>query len=372
MKYCLSISIACTLAGFMYKVHGLSIIHDHINNLSLPNRNPAKCIERQYYDTKQSSSSSSETCTSLALTRRYLLQNSGLTLISCFVLPIQSKAEVVDPIQPSRQQQKPFAPTSALLPILKLKIWLDEAFDVSTSMKQLKPKEQRDEVYLLVLKMNDILTNPPKLFFKGERMEKSSTSTSSSIVAANFGQLTGSISSINKDQYQSNRQSLNMANKVAAMLNQADVERQWGMLQYAEQKRANENEMRAAFNFYTSQLSFGDSYILTANKDERKTMIRNDELPSLSAVITSDLDLRDLYRNQFLTSIEDLKAEVAYQVKLGGTNRHVDGNDGIQSMDEMDIADILEFMNTAHTAMENWFDMIEVKEVDAAMKTLVQ
>ena len=363
MTKCFSISIACIIAGYMlYKVHGLSIIHDSTKNPALLKRIQPKCIDGRYHhETKESPSDVSRT-----LTRRDVLRSSGLSLISCLILPNPSRAETVDPIQPLRQQQqqKPFAPTSALLPILKLKLWLDEAFVVSTSMKKVtKPEEQRDEVYQLVLQMNDILTNPPKLFLKGEKIDKSSSSS----VAANFGQLTGSISSVNKDQYQSNRQSLNMANKVAAMLNQADVERQWGMLQYAEQKRANDNEMRAAFNFYTSQLSFGDTYVLTANKDERKTMIRNDELPSLAAVITSDLDLRDLYRNQFLTAIEDLQAEVAYQVKLGGSaNKQSDGND------EMDITDILEFMNTAHTAMENWFDMIEVGEVDAAKKVLFQ
>ena len=38
-------------------------------------------------------------------------------------------------------------------------------------------------------------------------------------------------------------------------------------------------------------------------------MIRNDELPTLTATITSDLDLRDLARNTFLTAIDDATAE---------------------------------------------------------------
>lgn len=64
-----------------------------------------------------------------------------------------------------------------------------------------------------------------------------------------------------------------------------------------------------AFNYYTRQLSFADEYVLTASKEERKQLIRNDNLPSLTAVITSDLDRRDLYRNQFLTAIDDASAE---------------------------------------------------------------
>jgi len=38
-------------------------------------------------------------------------------------------------------------------------------------------------------------------------------------------------------------------------------------------------------------------------------MIRNDSLPSVKAVITADLDLRDLYRNQVLTGVEDFRAQ---------------------------------------------------------------
>ena len=137
------------------------------------------------------------------------------------------------------------------------------------------------------------------------------------------------------------------------MLNQADVKRQWGMLQYAESKLERENELRAAFNFYSSQLEFGDSYLLTASKEDRKRMIRNHELPSLAAVITSDLDLRDLYRNQFLTAIEDAKAEVSYQVK--------------QTEDKMDSKDAVELVGQAYIACGKWFDLIASSDVDAAV-----
>ena len=87
------------------------------------------------------------------------------------------------------------------------------------------------------------------------------------------------------------------------------------MLQYSESKREEGSEMRAAFNFYTRQISFAEEYALTASKEERKRMIRNDELPTITAVVTSDLDCRDLYRNEFLSNIDDACAEAAYQVK---------------------------------------------------------
>ena len=157
-----------------------------------------------------------------------------------------------------------------------------------------------------------------------------------------------------------NRKSLNLGDKFTAMLNQADVERQWGVLQYAESKREEDNEMRAAFNFYSRQLTFSDEYMLTASKEKKKEMIRNDELPSVTAVITSDLDRRDLYRNEFLTAIDDLTAEVAYQVKQQTSN------------EEIDVTDAVSLMNEAHEACENWFSLIasqDVEEAIAAVKT---
>ena len=128
------------------------------------------------------------------------------------------------------------------------------------------------------------------------------------------------------------------------------------MLQYAETKREESSEMRAAFNFYTRQLSFGDNYLLNAPKEERKKMIRNDELPSLTAVITSDLDRRDLYRNQFLTAIEDARAEVAYQAK--------------QSIENFEVLDVIDLVNEASLACENWFLLIAPQDVKEAIDVL--
>jgi len=145
-----------------------------------------------------------------------------------------------------------------------------------------------------------------------------------------------------------------LLNKVQAAFNQADVERQWGMLQYSESVREQNNEILAAFNFYTKQLQFGNSYRLTASKEDKKRMIRSEELPSLAAVITSDLDLRDLYRNQLLTAVEDVKAEVSYQL--------------LKPQDELDPSDVIELMNQAYTACTKWFDFISPDDVRDAME----
>ena len=242
---------------------------------------------------------------------------------------------------------KPYAPVETLLPALRLKGWVDQAYALSRQLADTE-SDQKDQQYQLLKQMNDVLSVPPKLFLGGSKIPKRTSRPTA--------QLTTGISSANKSNYKDLRSDLSIPDKMAAMLNQADVERQWGMLQHAESKREQSNELRLAFNFYTQSLVFGDSYQLTASKEDKKRMIRNDELPSLTAVITSDLDLRDLYRNQFLTSIEDAKAEVAYQVK--------------QIPEDIDRADSIQLMADAHTACQKWFDLIPTVDIDEALSIM--
>jgi len=246
------------------------------------------------------------------------------------------------------RNQKPFAPPNALLPATRLKLWFDSAYKLSSCLASADNKTEEKRI---LQEMNGILSPQPKLFLSGEKILKRTSNPTA--------QLTTGISGANKDQYQFNRKGLNPGDKIAAMLNQADVERQWGMLQYAESKREESNEMRAAFNYYTQQLSFGDDYVLTASPEERKKMIRNDDLPSITAVITSDLDLRDLYRNQFLTAVEDARAEVAYQATK------------VASVDEIDVLDTVDIMDRAFAAMNNWFGLIAPGDLEEAIHSCV-
>ena len=63
-----------------------------------------------------------------------------------------------------------------------------------------------------------------------------------------------------------------------------------------------------------------------------------------------------LYRNQFLTSIEDAKAEVAYQVK--------------QVPQDVDRADAISLMADAHTACQKWFDLIPSVDIDEGLNVM--
>ena len=83
-------------------------------------------------------------------------------------------------------------------------------------------------------------------------------------------------------------------------------------------------------------------------------MIRSDQLPTLTAVITSDLDLRDLYRNQILTAMDDARAEVLFQMK----------------QQKPEFEDTILFIKEAYAASEDWFALIPKEDLDEAMNAV--
>lgn len=275
--------------------------------------------------------------------RRRMLECVGAIVL----LPPVCNAE--DEMQ-NRRQGKPFAPVTALLPATRCKLWIDRAHELSSTLPSVSDDYQKQSQVLNDLLM--VLSNRPNLFVKGEKMKKRTNKASA--------QITTSVSSANKEQWQRNRQSLGMSNQLQAMFNQADVERQWGILQAGEAQREQANEIRAALNFYTQQLEFGDSYQLTASREDRKRMIRNDQLPTLTAVITSDLDLRDLYRNELLTALDDAIAEAKYQSKEQETTGKA-----------VDLKDLVELMDQAESSLSKWFAMIAPEDVQEALDAIV-
>jgi hypothetical protein len=272
--------------------------------------------------------------------RRVLLQTSAAIIPTVF-LPSSCRAEQ----RLTCKEGKPCAPVEALLPATRCKLWIDRAHE--TSSKLAAAKDQHEH-YETLKALTSTLSNRPKLFISGETPIKRTNNISA--------QITTAVSTANKEQWQRNRESLNLPTQIAAMWNQADVERQWGMLQAGEARREQSNEIRAALNYYTQQLVFGDSYRLTAPRETRKRMIRNDELPTLTAVITSDLDLRDLYRNQLLTTLDDAIAEANYQFKEQQERQSI-----------VDVSDLVDLMDQAFVASSKWFAFIALEDLQEAM-----
>lgn len=122
------------------------------------------------------------------------------------------------------------------------------------------------------------------------------------------------------------------------------------------------SSIRAALNAYTNNLVFGNSYQLNAVGEEKKFLVRNDALPNVNAVVVSDLDIRDLYRNQVLNNMDDAKAELKYQLST------VSKNDG---EDVVDTEEILNCLMKAKESCDEWFSFIPKDDIDDALRAVM-
>jgi hypothetical protein len=308
--------------------------------------------------------------------RRYFLQYQTATvatIATTCISPLQSAlaetgldAADSPPATPSGdvlESLKPFAPVSALVPATRARLWIEEAYQISSDFKNDKISSGQEQVETLE-RLNTLLSNRPKLFRQGEMaLPRVGFSALAQFTAKKTNLTASNQKNVNDNyNYNSNGQSPfasgpSLTVKVSTVLNQADVARQWGILQAQESSREAQNEFRAAFNFYTQQLEFNpSSYEWKASAEEKKRRIRNDQLPTPQAVIVSDLDLRDLYRNQILTALDDATAEVYFRL------RQARGNDG----KVVDVSDTVDLITQAHDACTKWFEMIDPRDVREA------
>lgn len=157
--------------------------------------------------------------------------------------------------------------------------------------------------------------------------------------------------------YKKTRDDLPLLAKPGAMLVQDGDIRAWKRLKAGEQARERQDEVRAALNAYTNGLSFdADRYLLTAPKDVRKKLIREDQIPDIKSVITSDLGMRYLVRNEVLSAMDEVRAEMRYQLEA---------SDG-----PFDAVELLERLKVAQSALDRWFAFIEESDVSEALAAL--
>lgn len=134
----------------------------------------------------------------------------------------------------------------------------------------------------------------------------------------------------------------------------------WKDLKKKEKVQEGSNELRAALNAYTDALSFsGNSYLLNVDKDTRSKMVRQDRLPDVKQVITSDMGMRYLYRNQILTAMDDVRAELQYQL-----------NTRKSPETPIDATELLSLLKEAQKACDRWFTLIDPNDVRDAIMTV--
>jgi len=228
-----------------------------------------------------------------------------------------------------QKEQRPFAPLETLLPAIRVKISIDQAFNLtnlliantsSTNKVNSKTLEQLEDIllkpqdYVKTLTLQGVPQKPANLYLNSYKPMKGDLPFQRFIVQ------------------------------------NGDVNA-WKRLKKSEKVKERRSEILAALNAYTDALSFSaDSYLLNVDKATQSSMVREDRLPDVKQVITSDMGMRYLYRNQVLTTMDDVKAEFEYQLS------HVerDGFDG---------SELLELLALASKAMDRWLSLVNPNDV---------
>ena len=129
--------------------------------------------------------------------------------------------------------------------------------------------------------------------------------------------------------------------------------RQWNRLSDEERIREDMSEVRRALNIYTTNINYDPNrYIYSGSKEEKRRYIRGGNLPTAGVVIRSDLDARDLYRNELQTSLDDARAEYLYQ----------------SGKDFEDALELVSLLRTSRDAIDGWFDFVPDGDIKKAME----
>lgn len=233
---------------------------------------------------------------------------------------------------------RPYASLDALLPAARVKIIIDKSVDTASNL--VSSSDSNKQASLLIQELQDLLLKPQNY-------------TRSSTLAA----IPKKPAKQYLDTYKKNMDRLDILEKPGGLLVQSGEIDTWKRLKRQERVRESNDEIRAAFNAYTSNLSFsGDSYRLNVPKEQRSRMIREDALPDVKNVIASDMGLRYLIRNDILTNMQDARAELQYQ--LGQKEDSV----------EFDATDLLEILQQAQASCNRWFSLIDETDVKNALQ----
>ena len=233
-------------------------------------------------------------------------------------------------------RRRPFAPIDTLVPATRVRVMIDDALDIASHLAKDDGRNKRE----LLGKLDGLLLQPQN-FMRGYQSIEVPKQPAKSYL----------------DSYAQYRSSVSLLERPGALLVQNGEIDTWKRLKRQEKVREDADEVRAALNFYTSNLNFNpDRYTLTGTKSDRSQLIRNGRLPDVKNVIASDMGLRYLLRNEVLTALDDARAELRYHMEERGKGNDVDGSE------------LLETLQRAKVSCDKWFGLIGDEDVAAALE----
>jgi hypothetical protein len=256
--------------------------------------------------------------------------------------------------------RRPYAPIEALVPAIRVALQIEQSLAIASQKK----KSNEDDSIIIIAQLRTLWIvndHPIEDYFGGQQQPTMMTKKATSTLASNNQNVNNIINNDNApgktflDRYERNRHELSLLQQPGALLVERGEIAAWQNLRQRERRQSQSQPARAALNYYTDALQFDSTkYRLTAPPAERSRLIRNDQLPDINQVVTSDLDLRYLYRNQVLTNMDDVVAEL----------RRVD--------DECDLDEVVQLLEAATASMCQWLDLIDPNDVRAARTLALQ
>ena len=286
-------------------------------------------------------------------------------------------------------EEPPTAPyamsASALVPAIRVRNMIDQAVRITTQIGLLQQQQQQQqqqlltssltttetvsgsdqEMLLLISQLQQLLLQKQNFTSVHASNDNTGHSNTNGRVSPLMNGNGGGIAKSYRDRYQENRSPLNLLAQPGALLVQSGEIATWKRLRQQEQSLEQNDEIRAAFNAYMNQIQYSTSqYTLSVPENVRKQMIRSDTLPDLiRQVVPSDMDLRTLYRNMVLTSVQDAKAELQYQFNNATTTTTTNT---VASVKNFDGQELLQLLRQAQEATGEWFQMIDPDEIRRA------
>jgi len=258
----------------------------------------------------------------------------------------------------SSTKARPSAPIEFLIPATRVGLYIYQLSSIVEELAQLKADSSTvssaaaNTESVLMEKLDKLLLSPPS-FIK---------STDPTVTRGdpynNMPPLIGELAVQQQKQKERKEQSMNNIGMAPQLFEVGELmgeRRQWSRLVQAERKREEASEVRRAMNIYTTNLNFDkNKYVYSGSKEEKKKLVREDRLPSATEVIRSDLDARDLYRNEVQTKLEDVRAEYLYQKGVGLE----------------DLSELVGLLKEAKLALDSWFGFIPDEDIKLALETV--
>lgn len=258
----------------------------------------------------------------------------------------------------SSTKARPSAPIEFLLPATRVGLYIYQLLSIAEALDKLKKGDSTEssasaEESALIDQLDKLLLSPPSFIQSTDPTVTRNENSPYNNLPPIIGEL--AVQQQKQKERKEQQLSIGMAPQLFEVGELMGERRQWSRLVQAERKREEASEVRRALNIYTTNLNFNpNKYVYSGSKEEKKRLIREDRLPSAKEVIRSDLDARDLYRNDVQTKLEDVRAEYLYQKGVGLE----------------DLSELVGLLKDAKGALDSWFGFIPDEDIKLALEAV--